>query len=57
MLLLQVTLNDGGLDKNQSKLKRKKYIYIYKFKTFKKNNGSVQQHSPAMKPSLCLLDF
>lgn len=27
MLLLQVTLNDGGLNKNQSKLKRK-YIYI-----------------------------
>lgn len=36
LLLLQVTLNDGGLDKNQSKLKRKKYIYIYKFKTLKK---------------------
>lgn len=29
LLLLQVTLNDGGLNKNQSKLKRK-YIYIYK---------------------------
>lgn len=45
LLLLQVTLNDGGLNKNQSKLKRK-YIYIYKFKTFKKTTARFSSTHP-----------